>query len=100
MRLAAVPACPAQPELKQRTCYIFYYEITTILLLHFSWVLVLHCVIFLLVLCEDDLLFSVYFPFLLLRGIVTRLGPAGWIRDFCCDVITWIMGGSAAGGNK
>ena len=71
---------------------------TTILLLHFSWVLVLYCVIFLFVMCEDDLLFI--FLFLLLRGIVTRLGSAGWISHYFCDVITWIMGGSAAGVNK
>ena len=58
---------------------------------------------FLLVLCEDDLQFSVYFPFfilLLLRGIMTRLGPADWVSGFFCDVIIWVMGGSWAGGDK
>ena len=57
--LAAVPACPAVPELKQRTYFITIYEIT----LHFVWVLVLHCAIFIFVcyslLHEDDLHFSI-----------------------------------------
>ena len=99
MRLAAVPACPAQPELKQRACYIFYYEITAVLILHFSWVIVLHCVIFFPFawFCEDDLQFI--FILLLLRGIMTMLGLADWVSGFFCDLIIWVMGGSWAGGD-
>ena len=46
VRLAAVPACPAIPELKQRTFTYLLRDYSSFYLLHFVWVIVLHCVIF------------------------------------------------------
>ena len=78
--LAAVPACPAVPELKPRTYFI------TITRLHYILYRCLYYIARFLFLFVTLCFTKTIYILVLLRGIITKFGLAGWVSGFSCDI--------------